>query len=164
MYEVEGKFWTDWDSIDLAAGELRSLGNQDALKEYYFRTFDGAESFTSKISDESLENTPFEKISEYCNEWEQFDYEGEISICNDADGFSLALVDFEMLTALPDHEIVELSVRYYSGFRIPVAAESEEEAIAIVNAQAPKAFSIQDSSENEWEIRQVEIEYLAKLE
>jgi hypothetical protein len=134
------------------------------LNEYYFRTFDGAESFTSKIGDVSLENTPFEEIGEYCNLWEQFDYEGEITISNDADGFSLALVDFEMLAELPDHEIVELSVRYHAGFRIPVAADSKEEAIAIVNAQAPKAFLIEDSSENEWEISEVEIEHLAELE
>ena len=164
MYEVEGKFWTDWDTIEVSAGELRSLGNQSALNDYYFRTFDGAEAFTSKIREAALEGSPFESTLEYCEEWDQFDYDGEATISNDADGFSFDQVDFDALAAKPEHEAVELRLRYYSGFRIAVAAQSQEQAKSIGIESGPKVFFIEDSSENEWEILEVEIEHLAELE
>ena len=164
MYEVEGKFWTDWDTIEVSAEELRALGNQSALNDYYFRTFDGAEAFTSKIREAALEGSPFESTLEYCEEWGQFDYDGEASISNDSDGFSFDEVDFGRLSVMPDHEILELRLRYYAGFRIAVAAESQEEAMLIANDSGPKVFFVEDSSENEWEIAEVEIEHLAELE
>ena len=164
MYEVEGKFWTDWDTIEVSAEELRALGSQSDLNDYYFRTFDGAEAFTSKIREAALEGSPFESTLEYCEEWDQFDYDGEATISNDADGFSFDQVDFDALAAKPEHEAVELRLRYYSGFRIAVAAQSQEQAKSIVIESGPKVFFIEDSSENEWEIQEVEIEHLAELE
>jgi len=164
MYEVEGKFWTDWDCIEISTGELRSLGSQNALNEYYFRTFDGAEAFTSKVREVTLEGSPFERTLEYCEEWDQFDYEGEATISNDADGFSFDEVDFDALSAKPDHEVLELKLRYYSGFRIAVSAQSQDQAKSIAIELAPKVFFIEDSSENEWQIQEVEVEYLTELE
>ena len=164
MYEVEGKFWTDWVSIDITAGVLRSLQNQSSLIDYYWRTFDGAESFTSKIGEMGLDNSAFEGTLEQCEEWGQFDYDGEVSISNDADGFSIAQVDFDIPATFHDHEIMEFNIRYYSGFRISVAAESQDEAKTIVNELAPRLFFILDSSENEYEINEVEIDSLAELE
>jgi hypothetical protein len=164
LWEIEGKFWTDWDTIEFSAGELRSIRNLSDLNDHYFRTFDGSEAFTSKIREATLEGSPFESTLEYWEEWGQFDYQGEVSISNDADGFSFDEVDFGRLTMIPDDEILELRVRYYSGFRVTVAAESKEEAILIVNESGPVMFVVEDASENEWEIKEVEIEYLEELE
>ena len=164
MFEVEGKFWTDWVSIEINAGELKSLENQSALNDYYFRTFDGAEAFTSRIGEVGLESSPFESTLEHCEEWGQFDYDGEVSISNDADGFSFAQVDFGMISAQPEDEDLEVSVRYYSGFRISVAAESQEEAIKILNESGPKLFFVEDSSGNEWEIKEIAIDHIAELD
>jgi hypothetical protein len=164
IFEVEGKFWTDWESYQITVEELRALGSQVALNEHYFHTFDGGDAYVSKIQDVELVGTPFANTLESCEEWDQIDEDGEPSISNESDGFAFADFDFASLSGKLDDEIVELDLRFYSGFRISVIAESQEEATSIVNELGPNYFFVQDSSENEWEIKEVEIEYVAELE